>query len=265
MKAILLCAGFATRMYPLTKNFPKPLLEVAGKPVLDYLMDQLLDLSGLQEIVVVTNAKFYVHFEAWAGDWQPRLDSLGLRLILLNDGTSCNETRLGAVADLAFALRETGNSAPALVAAGDNILRFSLRPLWENFVRADKSWVVALRETNPRALRSTGVLEIDARGQILWLHEKPENPPTQWISPALYFLQPGALQHVHAYLGRPDAADAPGHFIAYLVALERVYAAKVPGGRRFDIGSMTSFRKANQVLSREPVILSQTVGLPQGH
>jgi glucose-1-phosphate thymidylyltransferase len=242
-------------MYPLTENFPKPLLEVAGKPVLDYLMDQLVELPLLQDIHIVTNARFISHFEKWQQKWLAGLASKSLSIALYNDGSTNNGNRRGAVADLSFVLEKLPDHQPALIAAGDNIFRFPLLPIWQNFVRESHNCIVALPESDLEKLHRTGVLEIDEDGLVNKLHEKPENPPSKWTCPALYFLQPNALQHVADYLARPEAKDAPGHFIAYLVSKEKIYAAKV-NGTRFDIGSMASYREANEILRRETAIIS---------
>ncbi|MFQ5630566.1 MAG: nucleotidyltransferase family protein [bacterium] len=254
MRAILLCAGFATRMYPLTENFPKPLLEIAGKPVLDYLIDQLLNLPKLEEIHVVTNARFFPDFEKWQNTWLDKFEPSSISMFLHNDGSTHNDNRLGAVADLAFVLEKLDGQKPTLVSAGDNIFRFSLLPVWQKFIADGKNYIVALSETNLENLRRTGVLEIGEHDHVMKLHEKPQNPPSSWACPALYFLQPSALQYISAYLAQPDAKDAPGHFIAYLVLREKVYAAK-NNGMRFDIGSIASYHEANAVFQKEPVIV----------
>lgn len=255
MIAILLCAGFGTRMYPLTENWPKPLLDVAGKPVLDYLMDQLLTFPELEAIHVVANARFYAHFVAWRDGWLPQLDEEGIELHLYNDGTTDNHNRLGAVGDLGVVLDAIEMPKGALIAAGDNILRFELLPIWQRFLAEKKNYVIALAQTDINKLRRTGVLELDDENRVLCLHEKPQAPPSQWSCPAFYFLHASALQHVSPFLQQPNPPDAPGHFIAQLVQQEPVYAFKTDG-TRFDIGSMASYREADEVLSREVVMIT---------
>ncbi|MDQ7054768.1 MAG: nucleotidyltransferase family protein [candidate division KSB1 bacterium] len=254
MRAILLCAGFATRMYPLTRDFPKPLLPVAGRPVLDYLLDQLLNLPGLLEIALVTNARFYGHFEAWLGEREPRLRQAGMDMRLFNDGATANDNRLGAVGDLAFVLERLSDVQPTLVAAGDNIFRFSLQSAWERFRREKQNVILALPEDDPAKLRKTAVLELAENDRVLKLHEKPEQPTSHWMAPALYLLQPEALRLVPHYLQQSDAGDAPGYFIAYLVKKQPVYAMRVFGSR-LDIGSPESYRHANVLLRSQPVIV----------
>lgn len=253
MRAVLLCAGFATRMYPLTEDVAKPLLAVAGRPVLDYLMDQLVSLPSLEAIHLVTNARFYPQFVEWRQDWQTRL-SARLPIHIYDDGATDNSNRRGAVGDLAFVLRRMGCERPALVAAGDNIFRFSLQPLWQRFSDERCNLVVGLRERNPARRQKTGVLEFGDGDVLIGFHEKPASPPSEWICPALYFLQPEALRAVFDYMEGPEVRDAPGHFIAYLVQQQRVHGVRIDG-TRFDIGSHDSYRLANDVLASEPVIM----------
>ena len=255
MIAILLCAGFATRMYPLTKNFPKALLPVAGRPALDYLVEQILELPGMKSISLVTNARFLAHFIEWRNKWQREIKARGISLRIYNDGTTDNDNRLGAVADLALVLNSIKVADGVLVAAGDNIFRFSLKPLWQKFLENDKNYVVAIPESDPNRLRLTGVIELGSDGRVLKFHEKPENPPSLWVCPALYFLKPPALLLVDEYLSQPNAQDAPGYFISYLVNREPVHAIRV-NSKAMDIGTIESYEEANALLLKEPVILS---------
>jgi len=254
MNAIFLCAGFATRMYPLTRNFPKPLLEVAGRPVLDYLLDQVVELDGLETIHVVTNARFVEHFETWQAGHQARLAEKSLSLQLYNDGSTENDNRLGAVGDLGVVIASQASWGPTLVVAGDNIFRFDLKPHWNHFLRSGQHHVVALEELSQEKLRRTGVLELDSDDRVLAFHEKPDVPPSSWACPPIYFLGESALQRVPEYLAQPDAGDAPGDFVRFLSDHEPVHAFRVRG-ERLDIGSQASFAAADELLRREPVIV----------
>jgi glucose-1-phosphate thymidylyltransferase len=255
MIAILLCAGFATRLYPLTKNFPKPLLPVAGRPAIDYLIDQVTDLPGIESIHVVTNTSFINHFVEWRDKWLPDIERHDLTLNLHNDGSTDNDNRLGAVADLAFVLRSLEITTGALVAAGDNIFRFSLKPLWQQFLDNDRNYLLALPENDPYRIKRTGVLELGPDDRVVRFHEKPKDPPSSWTCPAIYFLKPSALSRVDEYLALPDARDAPGYFISYLVTREPVYAIKVMG-KSIDIGTIESYEEANAIFTKEPVFLN---------
>ena len=148
MIAILLCAGFAVRMYPVTKDFPKSLLSIADRPVMDYLMDQLLDLKDLRAIHVISNARFHDHFDNWRQTWLPALVEKEIALEIHNDGATANEYRLGACADLQFGLRQIAGSSKMLVSAGDNIFRFAIAPLWQEFLKSSDHYLIALPETD---------------------------------------------------------------------------------------------------------------------
>jgi glucose-1-phosphate thymidylyltransferase len=258
MIAILLCAGFATRMYPLTKNFPKQLLPVAGRPALDYLMEQISGLPRMEAINLVTNARFVEHFAQWKNKWQTDIKRHGISLRICNDGATDNDNRLGAVADLALVLNSLTVVDGALVAAGDNIFRFSLNPLWQKFLDNDKNYIVAIPEDDPNRLRSTGVIELGRDNRVLKFYEKPASPPSLWLCPALYFLKPSALRLVDEYLRIPDAQDAPGYFVSYLVDREPVYAIRV-NSKAMDIGTIESYEEANAALNDEPVILADGI------
>ncbi len=254
MIAVLLCAGFGVRMHPLTTDFPKPLLEVAGRPMLDYLVDQLRGLAGLDEIHVVSNHRFLRHFVKWQKRWERELDPSGPRIRLHDDGVRQNEHRLGLVGDLAFVLAAAGVPDGAFVAAGDNILRFGLLPLWLRFRETRRNYVVALRETDPDLLRRTAVLELDDDGRVFGFHEKPQAPPSHWTSPALYVLERQALQRAAAL--RLDGLDeASGHLIATLLRQMPIHALRIEG-TRLHVGSLAAYDEADRVLREEAVIVN---------
>jgi glucose-1-phosphate thymidylyltransferase len=239
-------------MYPLTKNFPKPLLAIAGKPVINYLAEQLLELDALRSVHVVTNARHAPHFEKWQREWSNSNPSAAFKMIVHNDGSTENENRLGASVDLAWTLRSLPGASHMLIAAGDNILRFRIQPLWEKFLASDAHWVIALPETRDHKLKQTGVLEFGENDRVLRLHEKPSDPPSTWSCPAIYFLQNSAVSVLHRFLGVSEKTDAPGYFIDFLCQHERVYAFRVPSSR-FDIGSIDDYHNADKQLREEPL------------
>ncbi|MGB7291215.1 MAG: sugar phosphate nucleotidyltransferase [Thermodesulfobacteriota bacterium] len=255
MIAILLCAGFATRMYPLTKNFPKPLLKVCGKSVLDYLMDQLLVLPQIESIHVVTNGLFYKNFLEWQAGWEKISSEYDIDILLYNDGATRNESRLGAVNDLAHTVKSLKTVAPAIIAAGDNIFRFSLKPLAQTFIKTGKNILIALEEIDYGRKKQKGILEIGPDNRVLRFYEKSIEAKSGWACPPIYLLQLSALGYLEEYATRPDAGDSPGYFMEYLVNKEPVYAVKV-NGNRLDIGTIESYEEANRILSSEPVIVS---------
>jgi glucose-1-phosphate thymidylyltransferase len=250
MNAVLLCAGFATRMYPLTSNFPKPLLPVADRPVIDYLLEQIADLRSIRAVHLVSNARFHDHFRRWRDSHQERGTWGSLVIEVHNDGCLDNDSRLGAAGDLALALKLIGAPDKILVSGGDNIYRFALAPLWNDFLRGGEHRVVALAETEPANLHKTGVLEFGDNDRVLRLHEKPEVPPSQWICPPLYFFQASVWTELDAFLATAADNDAPGHFVDYLCTTSRVKGFRL-NSSRLDIGSIDSYQFADQLLRKE--------------
>jgi glucose-1-phosphate thymidylyltransferase len=251
MIAVLLCAGYATRLHPLTRDFPKPLLPVADKPVIDYLVDQIDGLPEIESLHLVTNDKFHTHFDRWAAQIN-RSAAVSIPIVVHNDGTTCNANRLGAVADLHFVLNRVATTSPMLVAAADNIFRFAIAETWQRFIAGARHMVIALPQTDSRQLRRTGVLELGDQDRVRRLHEKPRVPPSTWSCPPLYFLQPSARKHLETLIAAENRPDAPGHFIDFLCRREHVMAQKVTGSR-LDIGDIASYRDADRRLRREPL------------
>ena len=251
MIAVLLCAGYATRMYPLTADFPKPLLPVAGKPVIDYLVEQIIDLPEVNRIHVVTNAKFVEHFNAWQMKWRSAMASKKIALDIHDDGSTDNANRLGAAADLRFVFKQIAKPSKVLVSGGDNIFRFRLEPLWRDFLIGPHHYVIALPETHANQLMKTGVLALGKENRVLRLHEKPKHPVSRWFCPPLYFLQPTAWPRLDEFLRTSKSDDAPGYFIDFLSRKEKVYAFKL-NASRLDIGSIDSYREAEEALTKQP-------------
>jgi glucose-1-phosphate thymidylyltransferase len=250
MMAVILCAGFATRMYPLTRDFPKPLLPVAGRPVINYLLDQLVEIPDLNGVHIVSNARFFSHFEKWREDYLKSTSEKILSIEIHNDGAESNESRLGASADLWLALNRISGASRVLVSAADNIYRFSIKSLWQQFLQSRHHYVVALPETDESRLKKTGVLELDAQNQVIRQHEKPDQPQSTWSCPPLYFLQASARSRLAAFLDSAANRDAPGYFIDYLCRKEEVYAFKL-NASRLDIGSMDSYGQADRIMRAE--------------
>jgi len=250
--AIVLCAGFATRMYPLTKEFPKPLLEVAGRPVIDYLMDQLVELPGLDAIYLISNGKFYPHFAEWKRLWEQNNRSYCPVVELLNDGAMDNDHRLGACADFQLVMKTIPEPTRIMVTAGDNIYRFGIKPLWEQFLHDDRHYIVALPESDREKLKKTGVLELTTDDRVTRLYEKPAHPSSEWFCPPLYFFQSNVSKILDEFLAHDAASDAPGYFIGFLCRKEPVYAFRL-NASRLDIGSIESYRAADYSLRSRPI------------
>ena len=240
MKCLILAAGYATRLYPLTENFPKPLLDVAGKPILDWLIDDMSRTGLIDEYVVISNHKFAPIFRQWADGRSS--------ITILDDGTSSNETRLGAVKDIQFAIDQLQLDDDMLVMAGDNLLDFSL----EGFIRyaREKQSTCVMRyfEADEARLRKSGVVEIDATDRILSMEEKPAAPRSHWCVPAFYYYTREDARLVKEGIESGCGTDAPGSFIAWLQARTRVYAWEMPG-RRYDIGTLESYEAVKRTFS----------------
>lgn len=250
MIAILLCAGFGTRMYPLTQDWPKSLLPVAGRPVIDYLIDQLLPFEGLSAVHVVANSRFQDQFKQWVQLASPRFRKRGIALQLHDDGARSNNERLGANGDLAFVLTRVGTPDGALIAAGDNILRLDLQPVLDSFRSSGRNTVIALVEKDLDKLKRTGVLELSIGGRVIGFHEKPAVPPSQWFCPPFYFLNREALERTRPFLAQPNLPDAMGYLVQYLIDEVPIYAYKASGSR-LDIGSLDSYRDTDRILRQE--------------
>ena len=234
MKCLILAAGYATRLYPLTENFPKPLLEVAGKAILDWLVDDIDTLGEIDEYVVISNHKYAPHFEAWAlGKAQ--------KITVVDDGTESNETRLGAVKDVDFAIKSLHLDEDMLVIAGDNVLDFSLTEFIKYARAKGASCIMRYREERPERLSRSGVAEIDESDLVLSLEEKPAVPKSVWCCPPFYYYSREAAALVEQGIAAGCGTDAPGSFIAWLCGKLPVYAMEMPG-KRYDIGNLESYR-----------------------
>lgn len=235
MKCLILAAGYATRLYPLTENFPKPLLKVQDKTILDWLVDDIDGAGLVDEYIVISNHKFARHFQEWAAGKRQKVT-------VVDDGTSTNETRLGAVCDIRFAVDSLGLTGDMLVIAGDNVLDFSL----QHFVRyADKkrtSCVMRFHEPNEERLHKCGVLEIDGNDRIVSMEEKPAQPKSHWVCPPFYYYTSEDAARIPAAIADGCGIDAPGSFIAWLCRHTAVHAMEMPG-RRYDIGNLQSYEE----------------------
>lgn len=237
MKCLILAAGYATRLYPLTENFPKPLLEVQGKTILDWLIEDI-ETSGLvDEYVVISNHKFAHHFENWAKDKE--------KITVVDDGTSSNETRLGAVKDIQFAIDKLEIDDEMLVIAGDNLLDFSLTAFAKYAKEKNASCIMRYYEPSEERLHKCGVVTTDDADKILNMVEKPAEPESHWCCPPFYFYTREDAKLIQKGIDSGCGTDAPGSYIAWLSTQVPVYAMEMPG-RRYDIGNLESYRKVEE-------------------
>ncbi len=235
MKCLVLAAGYATRLYPLTENFPKPLLEVKGKTILDWLIDDIDTLGKIDEYVVISNSKFVEHFYKWA---KTKLQNV----TVLDDGTSTNETRLGAVKDIAFAIDRLKIDDDILVIAGDNLIDFSLTEFIKYAEEKKTSCIMRYFEANNEKLKKCGVVCVDENDKITDMEEKPREPKSNWCCPPFYFYPRADVKLVQKGIDSGCSVDAPGSFAAWLSGETAVHAMKMPG-KRYDIGTLESYTK----------------------
>lgn len=233
MKIVILAAGYATRLYPLTEYFPKPLLEVGGRTILDRLLDQTRGELPTEECLLISNRRFAAAFERWAAQ---RSDP---RLRVLDDGSTAPENRLGAIGDLAFAMERMGEPDDLFVAAADNIFEFPLGDLISAFRRSPGVWVCVHEVTDPARQRRTGIAELAPDGRLIGFEEKPASPRSCWAVPPLYCFDRGAAARVKEYLAEGRSPDSPGRFIEWLAPRVEVRAVRVRGTIH-DIGTMES-------------------------
>lgn len=237
MKCLILAAGYATRLYPLTENFPKPLLKVGEKTILDWLIDDIRESGRVDEFIVISNHKFAHCFYEWAEN-KPDVR-------VLDDGTSDNATRLGAVRDVQFAIDTLGLDSDMLVIAGDNVLDFSLKSFIAYAEKKNASCVMRYFEADTERLKKCGVLSIDGSDRITAMVEKPPVPESNWCCPPFYYYTREDARRVADGIAAGCGTDAPGSYIAWLATVAPVYAMEMPGSR-YDIGNLESYERVKR-------------------
>ena len=233
MKTIILAAGYATRLYPLTENYPKPLLEVGGKTILDWLLDDINESGDVSDFVVVSNHKFASHFEKWTKKKE-------YPITVLDDGTDSNETRLGAVRDMLFAIEKLRINEDILVIAGDNLLDFSLKNFIDYAKKHKSSCVMRFFQPDRSRLLKSGVLTVDESDRVVKMTEKSPTPESNWCCPPFYYYVADDASRIKEALENGCGADAPGSYVAWLCERSIVYAMEMPG-KRYDIGDIKSY------------------------
>ncbi len=233
MRCIILAAGYATRLYPLTEFFPKPLLEVGNKTIIDRLVDDISDITD--EFIVVTNHRFYNMFRFWA--WNKDLN-----IKVIDDGTENNESRLGAVKDIELVLQKNRIEENCLVMAGDNVLDFSLKEFVKYAEQTGTSCVMCHEESRLKALQKTAVISFDENHIITDYEEKPVNPKGNYAVPPFYYYRPDDLAMIPEALKAGCGYDAPGSFAAWLSKRVPIHAYVMPG-KRYDVGDMESYKE----------------------
>jgi glucose-1-phosphate thymidylyltransferase len=238
VKAVILAGGYATRLYPLTRDRPKHLLEVGGRPILELLLERL-PLDELDAVYVVTNAKFAERFREWAG-------SYSADVVVIDDGTTSEDDRLGAIGDLQLAIESEALDDDLIVAAGDSIFTERLDD-FARFGRERDAAAIAVYDIGDlEEMKRLSSIGIDEESRLVTFEEKPEHPESTLAGIALYFYPRAILPLVGRYLAEGNNPDQPGRLVGWLYERTPVYAWRVPG-RWFDIGTPETLAEAAEL------------------
>lgn len=246
VKTIILAAGYAVRLQPLTLNTPKPLLTIGGKTILDRILENIDRIKEPNPVYLISNDKFFKHFNDWV-----KKSKYKSRISIINDGSVSNETRLGAIKDLELVIKDMAIDDDILVVAGDNLFDVGI----ENFLRFSRDRndgiSVALHDIgNLEHAKNFGVVRIDNHCRIVEFEEKPQNPKTTLISTGIYYFPKRKLSFIEEYVKIQSKLDAPGYYISWLSGRDKVYGF-VFTECWYDIGNMESYNKANREYSKK--------------
>ena len=245
MKLIILAAGYATRLHPLTLNQPKPLLAVAGKPMMEHVLDNVADIRDIDQAYVVTNAKFASHFEDWASGYRP---DLHFRFTIVNDGSTDDSNKLGAIGDLHLVLTKFQINDDIIVIGGDNLFSEDLSGFGD-YCKQKNSPVTGVYDVGDlEQIKKYNAIDIDENSRISYFEEKPKEPKSTLTGIALYFYPASTLPLIHEYIAEGNNPDQPGRLVQWLYPRVPFYVWKVPG-LWFDIGSIETLEEANRVFS----------------
>ena len=247
MKILILAAGYATRLYPLTLTLPKPLLPVAGKPMIEHVLDNLAPIGGIDRVYVVTNAKFAAHFEKWSQAY--RAAKSKLRFTIVNDGSTDDSNKLGAIGDIHRVITQEKIEDDLIVVAGDNLFSESLEDFGA-YCRKINAPVLAVYDVgNLEEIKKYNSISLDAAGRITFFEEKPKNPTSTLTGIALYYFPADVVKMINTYIAEGNNPDQPGRFIQWLYPRVPVRTWRVPG-RWFDIGSKETLEEADRIFRK---------------
>ncbi len=238
MKCIILAAGYATRLYPLTENFPKPLLPVGDKTIVDWLIEDIDTAGVVDQYIVITNHRFAEHFRKWA-------DICPLTVTVVDDGTETNETRLGAVRDILYTVEQLKLDDDLLIIAGDNVLDFSLVSFIRYAQEKQTSCVMRYYEPDGKRLTKSGVAVVGEDDVLLELEEKPAAPKSHWCTPPFYFYKAEDVRRISQAIEDGCGTDAPGSLVAWMCKHAVLHSMEMPGSR-YDIGNLESYRAVQE-------------------
>lgn len=244
MKCILLCAGYATRLFPLTENFPKALLKVGNKALLDYILEEVNSIEEVDGIFLVTNNKYSTHFEKWAEEKNNIKP-----ITVVNDGTLTNDDRLGAIGDILYTIEKGNINDDILIIAGDNLFTFKLND-FVSFYKERQAPSVCVREEKYETLKRLGVAEVEEDMKIIGFEEKPAEPKSKFAVYAEYLYPKSVIPMFKQYIEEGNSNDAPGNFVAYLHKKLPTYAFEFKGDC-YDVGTHESLAYVNELYSKK--------------
>ena len=251
MKNIVIAAGYATRLGELTKNFPKPLLKIGEKSILGRMLEDIDSIPEIDEHIIVTNHKFAPIFEKWKDENEVLGDGekSGIRkpITIIDDGTSTNDTRLGAVRDLQFAIEKANVNDDMLVVAADNLLFFSFKGFVDFAKQKGTPCIMCHKQPSKDKLQRTGVVVLDENYKVLNMEEKPQEPKSTWAVPPFYIYKKENIDMIMHAIENGCGYDAPGNLAHYMVDNEEMHAWPMAGtgeNLRFDIGSLDTYKEA---------------------
>lgn len=241
MKAIILAAGYGTRLYPLTLDKPKAFVEVNGKPIIDYIIERVDEVEEVNKIFIVTNNKFFVAFEEWKEKAPTKKE-----LIIVNDNTKSNEERLGALGDFLFVLDKERVEDDILLIASDNLFDFDLKEMVSG---AEDKDMMGVYEINLNEIRKYGVIEVDENKKIIGMQEKPQEPKTNLASTGIYLFRKETLHLMRKYKDEGGNIEGPGYFLEWLHKHKDIYGHLFKG-KWFDIGNPEGLEMARKAFSQ---------------
>ena len=242
MKVLILAAGYAVRLQPLTLNAPKPLLEIGGKKIIDRILDKVAFVKGVDAVYIITNHKFSQNFQNWLKSSKQRK-----KISLIDDGTSANDGRLGAIRDMELAIKEKSISDDLLVIAGDNLFDLDIGQFLNFSKEHDDGISIALHDVGSiEEAKRFGVVGIDKDNKVVEFEEKPENPKSTLISTGIYYFPKDKVAELKDYVASKDAKlDTPGYYIKWLSANDKVYGFSF-SEKWYDIGDLESYKRADK-------------------